>query len=105
MVNAAKVLQDLRASAERKPDVVVRLGKPLVESGAVMKLDADGNKQKPLGYSQEPTILQVRNSKHLEDSLGYWSLEDPEFFFFVIMEDPGVGQGILPTGRHQCTGD
>ncbi|KAF9334147.1 ER membrane complex subunit 2 [Podila minutissima] len=41
MVNAAKVLQDLRASAERKPDVVVRLGKPLVESGAVMKLDAD----------------------------------------------------------------
>lgn len=42
MVNAAKVLQDLRASAERKPDVVVRLGKPLVESGAVMKLDADG---------------------------------------------------------------
>jgi hypothetical protein len=43
MVNAAKVLQDLRASAERKPDVVVRLGKPLVESGAVMKLDADGN--------------------------------------------------------------
>lgn len=42
MVNAAKALQDLRASAERKPDVVVRLGKPLVESGAVMKLDADG---------------------------------------------------------------
>ncbi|KAG0308136.1 ER membrane complex subunit 2 [Dissophora globulifera] len=41
MVNAAKVLQDLRASAERKPDVVVRLGKPLVESGAVKKLDAD----------------------------------------------------------------
>ncbi|KAG0053366.1 ER membrane complex subunit 2 [Gryganskiella cystojenkinii] len=41
MVNAAKVLQDLRASAERKPDVVVRLGKPLIESGAVMKLDAD----------------------------------------------------------------
>ncbi len=42
MVSAAKVLQDLRASAERKPDVVVRLGKPLVESGAVKKLDADG---------------------------------------------------------------
>ncbi|KAF9111407.1 ER membrane complex subunit 2 [Mortierella sp. AM989] len=41
MVNAAKVLQDLRASAERKPDVVVRLGRPLVESGAVKKLDAD----------------------------------------------------------------
>ncbi|KAF9290745.1 ER membrane complex subunit 2 [Mortierella alpina] len=41
MVSAAKVLQDLRASAERKPDVVVRLGKPLVESGAVKKLDAD----------------------------------------------------------------
>ncbi|KAF9916116.1 ER membrane complex subunit 2 [Lobosporangium transversale] len=41
MVNAAKVLQDLRASAERKPDVVVRLGKPLVENGAVKKLDAD----------------------------------------------------------------
>lgn len=42
MVSPAKVLQDLRASAERQPDVVVRLGKPLVESGAVMKLDADG---------------------------------------------------------------
>jgi hypothetical protein len=42
MVNAAKVLQDLRASAERKPDVVVRLGKPLIDSGAVLKLDADG---------------------------------------------------------------
>ncbi|KAF9184018.1 ER membrane complex subunit 2 [Haplosporangium sp. Z 767] len=41
MVNAAKVLQDLRASAERKPDVVVRLGKSLIQSGAVMKLDAD----------------------------------------------------------------
>ncbi|KAG0257150.1 ER membrane complex subunit 2 [Mortierella polycephala] len=41
MVNAAKVLQDLRASAERKPDVVVRLGKSLVQSGAVKKLDAD----------------------------------------------------------------
>ncbi|KAF9537288.1 ER membrane complex subunit 2, partial [Mortierella hygrophila] len=41
MVNAAKVLQDLRASAERKPDVVVRLGKPLIDSGAVLKLDAD----------------------------------------------------------------
>ncbi|KAF9167077.1 ER membrane complex subunit 2 [Actinomortierella ambigua] len=41
MVNAAKVLQDLRASAERKPDVVVRLGKPLIISGAVKKLDAD----------------------------------------------------------------
>ncbi|KAI1314967.1 ER membrane complex subunit 2 [Mortierella claussenii] len=41
MVNAAKVLQDLRASAERKPDVVVKLGRPLVNSGAVMKLDAD----------------------------------------------------------------
>ncbi|KAG0369138.1 TPR-like protein [Gamsiella multidivaricata] len=41
MVNAAKVLQDLRASAERRPDVVVRLGKPLVESGAVLKLDVD----------------------------------------------------------------
>ncbi|KAF8928864.1 hypothetical protein EDD21DRAFT_19634 [Dissophora ornata] len=41
MVNAAKVLQDLRASAERKPDVVVRLGKPLVENGSIMKLDAD----------------------------------------------------------------
>ncbi|KAG0221305.1 hypothetical protein B0O80DRAFT_532888 [Mortierella sp. GBAus27b] len=41
MVSAAKVLQDLRASAERKPDVVVRLGKPLVESGAVLKLDSD----------------------------------------------------------------
>jgi hypothetical protein len=42
MVSAAKVLQDLRASAERKPDIVVRLGKPLVETGAVLKLDADG---------------------------------------------------------------
>ncbi|KAG0279983.1 ER membrane complex subunit 2 [Linnemannia exigua] len=41
MVNPAKVLQDLRASAERKPDVVVSLGKPLIESGAVLKLDAD----------------------------------------------------------------
>ncbi|KAF9084289.1 ER membrane complex subunit 2 [Mortierella sp. GBA35] len=41
MVNAAKVLQDLRAAAERKPDVVVRLGKPLIDSGAVLKLDAD----------------------------------------------------------------
>ncbi|KAF9972911.1 ER membrane complex subunit 2 [Actinomortierella ambigua] len=41
MVNAAKVLQDLRASAERKPDVVVRLGKSLITSGAVKKLDAD----------------------------------------------------------------
>ncbi|KAF8980416.1 hypothetical protein BGZ46_004240 [Entomortierella lignicola] len=41
MVNAAKVLQDLRASAERKPDVVVRLGRSLVESGSVLKLDAD----------------------------------------------------------------
>ncbi|KAF9900119.1 ER membrane complex subunit 2 [Linnemannia zychae] len=41
MVNAPKLLQDLRASAERKPDVVVSLGKPLVESGAVLKLDAD----------------------------------------------------------------
>ncbi|KAG0287893.1 ER membrane complex subunit 2 [Linnemannia gamsii] len=41
MVNAAKVLQDLRASAERKPDVVVRLGKPLIDSGAVLKLDTD----------------------------------------------------------------
>ncbi|KAK3823201.1 MAG: hypothetical protein J3Q66DRAFT_331091 [Benniella sp.] len=41
MVSAAKVLQDLRASAERKPDIVVRLGKSLVETGAVLKLDAD----------------------------------------------------------------
>ncbi|KAF9987910.1 ER membrane complex subunit 2 [Modicella reniformis] len=41
MVSAAKVLQDLRASADRKPEVVVRLGKPLVETGAVRKLDAD----------------------------------------------------------------
>ncbi|KAF9436143.1 ER membrane complex subunit 2 [Entomortierella beljakovae] len=41
MVSPAKALQDLRASAERKPDVVVRLGKPLIESGAVKKLDAD----------------------------------------------------------------
>ncbi|KAF9999704.1 ER membrane complex subunit 2 [Entomortierella chlamydospora] len=41
MVNAAKVLQDLRASAERKPDVVVKLGRQLIESGAVKKLDTD----------------------------------------------------------------
>ncbi|KAF9125155.1 ER membrane complex subunit 2 [Mortierella sp. 14UC] len=41
MVNAPKLLQDLRASAERKPDVVVSLGKPLIDSGAVLKLDAD----------------------------------------------------------------
>ena len=60
MVNAAKVLQDLRASAERKPDVVVRLGKPLIDSGAVLKLDADGNNSRQtyrrLSQEQQPRM-------------------------------------------------
>ena len=62
MVSAAKVLQDLRASAERKPDVVVRLGKPLVESGAVKKLDADGkapSSRAARNITATPTYLRL----------------------------------------------